>query len=95
MSLLTKEKIAQVISEEKLTDWELREKEIEKQYIFKNFAEAMVFVNKVAEIAETLDHHPDIRIVWNKVNLIIATHSAGGLTEKDFQLAAKINGLAG
>ena len=66
-------------------------KAIEKNFQFKDFKETMLFVNAIAEIAETLAHHPDIKIVWNKVNLVISTHDKGGLTEKDFQLASQID----
>jgi 4a-hydroxytetrahydrobiopterin dehydratase len=61
---------------------------------FENFKSAMAFVNRVADEAEALDHHPDILIHgWNKVRLSVMTHSVGGLTEKDFKLAERINGL--
>lgn len=59
---------------------------------FKNFKEAMSYVNKVADIAEELDHHPDINIHdWNKVQLSVMTHSENGITEKDFQLLEKLH----
>jgi 4a-hydroxytetrahydrobiopterin dehydratase len=66
---------------------------IEKLFQFKNFTEAMVFVNKVAEIADEQNHHPDIFIQWNKVTLILWTHAIKGLFENDFILAAKIDEL--
>jgi 4a-hydroxytetrahydrobiopterin dehydratase len=66
---------------------------IEKLFKFKNFAEAIIFVNKVAEIAEEQDHHPDIFIQWNKVTLTLWTHAIKGLFENDFILAAKIDEL--
>lgn len=66
---------------------------IEKFFQFKNFTEAMVFVNKVAEIADEQDHHPDIFIQWNKVTLTLWTHAIKGLFENDFILAAKIDEL--
>jgi 4a-hydroxytetrahydrobiopterin dehydratase len=58
-----------------------------------DFNGAMALVNEVAGLAEAADHHPDITIRWNKVTLILSTHSAGGLTEKDFALARQINAL--
>ena len=64
---------------------------IEKLFQFKNFTEAMVFVNKIAEIADEQDHHPDIFIQWNKVTLTLWTHAIKGLFENDFILAAKID----
>ena len=57
---------------------------------FKDFAEAMSFVNLVAAKAEEVDHHPDIDIRWNKVRLTLSTHSEGGITEKDLDLARQI-----
>ncbi len=60
----------------------------------KDFGEAMVFVNAVAQLAEAANHHPDIDIRWNTVTLRLSTHSAGGLTQHDIDLAAAIDGLA-
>lgn len=62
---------------------------------FKDFVTAMAFVNAMVEPAEALDHHPDITIRYNQVTLAITTHDAGGLTELDFQLAARIAALQG
>ena len=56
----------------------------------KDFAEAMKFVNRVAEKAEEANHHPDIDIRWNKVRLVLSTHSEGGITQKDLDLARQI-----
>ncbi len=75
---------------EAIPGWENNGKEITRAYKFKDFAEAMAFVNKVAGLAEAADHHPDIDIRYNKVRLTLSTHSAGGLTEKDFSLALQI-----
>lgn len=66
---------------------------ITKQFKFKNFKESMDFVNKVADLAESEGHHPDIKIVWNKVQLDLFTHAVGGLSENDFIMAAKIDKL--
>ena len=76
----------------KLTGWELKEGAIGKLYKFKDFPEAVAFVNRIVPLAEAADHHPDIDIRYNKVRLTLSTHSAGGLTEKDFQLARQIDG---
>lgn len=75
--------------------WEvLDDKKIRKNYKFKDFKEAMGFVNKVAELAEQEGHHPDILIHgWNKVRLELSTHAIGGLSENDFILAAKIDAI--
>ncbi len=71
--------------------WELtRNKAIQKKFSFGNFKEALSFVNQVGELAEKSDHHPDITINYNKVTLTLSTHSAGGLTNKDFDLAGHI-----
>lgn len=78
----------------RIPEWETDEKKLERTFEFDDFASAIDFVNAVAEIAEEEDHHPDIDIRWNKVHLTLATHSAGGLTELDFQLAIKIDTLA-
>ncbi len=73
------------------TDWEVVEaKKIKKQFKFKNFKEAMHFINKVAELAESENHHPDMHIYYNRVIIELWTHAAGGLSENDFILAAKV-----
>ncbi len=79
----------------KLKEWKLIKKEISKQFVFKDFINAIGFVNKVAILAEKFDHHPDIDIRWNKVTLTLSTHSAGGLTEKDISLAQEIENVKG
>jgi 4a-hydroxytetrahydrobiopterin dehydratase len=61
---------------------------------FDDFKAALTFVNRVGDIAEQLDHHPDVDIRWNKVTLTLSTHSAGGLTERDFTLAHRIDDRA-
>ena len=66
---------------------------IEKKFRFKDFAEAMKFVNKVAAVAEEEGHHPDITINWNKVTLQLSTHAIKGLSENDFIMAAKVDKL--
>ena len=65
------------------------ERQLEKEYQFKDFREALDFTNKVGELAEAQGHHPDIYLAWGKVNLTIWTHKINGLTESDFVLAAK------
>lgn len=66
-------------------------KKITREFKFKDFKEAMAFVNKVAETAEAEGHHPDIYIFYNIVRFELSTHAIGGLSENDFILAAKIN----
>jgi 4a-hydroxytetrahydrobiopterin dehydratase len=76
-----------------LNGWTQDDEAICKQYAFDDFAAAMTFVNRVAELAEEADHHPDIDIRYNKVTLVLSTHSAGGLTNKDIVLAQQIEAL--
>jgi 4a-hydroxytetrahydrobiopterin dehydratase len=74
-----------------LPGWELSKgKAIQKKFSFGAFKDALAFVNQVGELAEKSDHHPDITINYNKVTLVLSTHSAGGLTTKDFDLAGHI-----
>jgi 4a-hydroxytetrahydrobiopterin dehydratase len=80
---------------EKTPGWALAEqgKRLERSFEFRDFVEAMRFVNRVAELAEEEGHHPDIAIHWNRVSLALWTHKIGGLHENDFILAAKIHRL--
>ena len=71
--------------------WEIKNSHVFRQFKFKNFIEAMKFVNKIAETAENEGHHPDISIHYNKVEIEIWTHAVNGLSENDFILAAKIS----
>jgi 4a-hydroxytetrahydrobiopterin dehydratase len=75
---------------QRLPGWERRGNEIVKTFTREDFAHAMVFVNEVAGAAEAAGHHPDIDIRWNKVTLALSSHAEGGLTDSDFQLAARI-----
>jgi 4a-hydroxytetrahydrobiopterin dehydratase len=74
--------------------WKQRGKTIQRTFKFDDFVAAVKFVNQVAKLAEKAWHHPDIDICWNQVTLTLSTHSEGGLTEKDFELAKKGNRLA-
>jgi len=74
-----------------LTDWGLAGDAIRRRYKFTSFKESIAFVNKVAELAERADHHPDILIEYDKVTLTLSSHDAGGLTERDFSLARSID----
>ncbi|UCF60668.1 MAG: 4a-hydroxytetrahydrobiopterin dehydratase [Anaerolineaceae bacterium] len=65
------------------------EHHLEKEYKFKDFQRALDFTNKVGELAETVDHHPEICLTWGRVRITIWTHSIGGLSEADFVFAAK------
>ncbi len=66
---------------------------LEKDFKFTNFREAMDFTNRVGELAEAEGHHPDIHLSWGNTKLVLWTHKVGGLTESDFILAAKADGL--
>jgi 4a-hydroxytetrahydrobiopterin dehydratase len=76
-----------------LPEWELDKKAIERTFEFDEFPDAIDFVNGVAELAEEMEHHPDIDIRFNKVRIVLSTHSKGGLTEMDFDLAERIGNL--
>lgn len=89
MTALTNQQILEHLK--LLNSWIYVNNSISKEFVFKDFIGAISFVNSVALEAEKMDHHPDILIYgWNKVKINLSTHSAGGVTEKDFQLAQKI-----
>lgn len=90
-SLLTEPQIAERLSG--LPAWQRAGSTLERRFVFPDFAAALRFVNAVAEVAEAAGHHPDIDIRWNTVRLALSTHSAGGLTARDFDLAEKIDHL--
>jgi 4a-hydroxytetrahydrobiopterin dehydratase len=76
-------------------DWTEQDDALVRDFEFSDFAAALAFVNRVGQAAEEADHHPDILLHgWNKVRLTLSTHSEGGLTEKDRDLAAAIDPLA-
>ena len=77
----------------RIPEWETNKKSIERTFEFDDFDQAIDFVNAVAEIADEEEHHPDIDIRWNKVRLVLFTHSEGGLTDLDFQVAEKLDTL--
>ena len=78
-----------------LSGWTRDDDEIRKEFKFGDFKEAMVFVNHVADAANAADHHPDIDIRYNKVLMSLSTHSEGGVTENDIDMASKIDAAAG
>jgi 4a-hydroxytetrahydrobiopterin dehydratase len=73
--------------------WARRSSSIRRKFGFKGFMEAVDFVNRIARKAEKNDHHPDIDIRWNKVTLVLSTHSEGGLTGKDFLMASACSAI--
>ena len=71
--------------------WKFKNDAIHKEYSFASFRDSIVFVNRIASIADDLDHHPDIDIRYSKVRLTITTHDSGGVTQKDLSLAERID----
>jgi len=76
-----------------LQHWEWTQGEIRRSWTFEDFRAAIGFVNRVAQLAQESNHHPDIEIRFNHVTLVLSTHSAGGLTNQDFGLAGQIDAL--
>jgi 4a-hydroxytetrahydrobiopterin dehydratase len=77
-----------------LPGWLITDGILTRTFVFNDFVAALAFVNRVGEAAEAAGHHPDIDIRWNRVRLALVTHDAGGLTTKDFDLAAVAERLA-
>lgn len=77
-----------------LAGWEGNTAALRKEFRFRDHVEAMAFVTKVALVAERMNHHPDLRIEYNRVELSLSTHDAGGVTELDFALAEEIERYA-
>ncbi len=90
MKLLTAQEAASRLST--LSAWQIEAGELTRTFSFKDFTAALAFVNRVGGQAEKAGHHPDIDIRYNKVRLGLVTHDSGGLTTKDFDLAAVIDG---
>jgi 4a-hydroxytetrahydrobiopterin dehydratase len=80
-----------------LAGWSVRDTgsgaRLGKEFKFRNFVEAVQFVNQITEVAEAEGHHPDLQVSWGRVGVLLWTHTAAGLTENDFVLAAKIDRL--
>ena len=91
MPLLDKDEVQERLTS--LPGWKEQEGEIIRYLEFPDFVAAMDFVNSVAAKAEAAGHHPDIDIRYNRVRLALVSHDAGGLTQRDFDLAAAIEGL--
>jgi 4a-hydroxytetrahydrobiopterin dehydratase len=91
MAKLDDAAIARALAE--LPGWQRQGDALVREFRFKNFREAMAFVNRVAELAEEQRHHPDITIRYNRVQLALSTHEAGGITERDVELARAIDAL--
>ena len=93
--------MAEVLGEEQIeaaladlgNGWSRDGERIAKEFELKDFVGSVEFVNRIVPEAEGMNHHPDLEISWNKVRVSITNHSAGGLTEADFELAGKIDGV--
>jgi 4a-hydroxytetrahydrobiopterin dehydratase len=89
MALLSNAEIQEKIKG--MQGWSSVGNTIQKKYTFASFLPAIAFVNKIAQAAERADHHPDITINYNQVGISLSTHSKGGVTDKDFNLAGQID----
>ena len=74
-------------------DWQIESGELVRTFLFKDFRASLAFVNEIGDLAEKAGHHPDIDVRYNKVRLALVTHDAGGITQKDFDLAAAADKL--
>jgi len=91
MARLTDEEIEQRLTG--MDGWERDGDAIRKTFEGEDFMSSVKLVNALAPLAEEMNHHPDLEISWNKVTVSLSTHSEGGLTESDFELAGRIDGL--
>ena len=92
MPVLTKDQVDSRL--QSLSGWQRSGDEISKEFKFGDFEQAMLFVNRVADAANAADHHPDITINYNRVTMTLSTHSEGGVTDKDIDMASKIDAAA-
>lgn len=79
----------------RLDGWQRNGKNLTKRFKFANFIEALKFINRAGKIAQAADHHPDVKFGWGYAEFFITTHDAGGLTDKDFDLAKAIDEING
>jgi 4a-hydroxytetrahydrobiopterin dehydratase len=93
MATLTPAQVAEEIAA--TPGWQVSDDRLTRTVTRKDFRDALLFVNAVGFLAERAGHHPDILIAWNAVTLTLITHSAGGLTDKDFALARQVSELTG
>ena len=77
-----------------LPGWKLEGNALTKTFRFPGYGETIAFVNAVAAVAQREDHHPDLSVTWGRITVKLSTHSAGGITDKDFDLARKIEEVA-
>lgn len=90
------EKLSAAVVEQKLTElagWEYKQEKLYRHFVFDNFVEAFGFMSRVALLAEAMNHHPEWSNVYKHVDIFLTTHDACGVSERDFTLADRINGL--
>lgn len=93
MAVLTDSEVQQALA--KLPGWQRNGIAIQRVFQFPDFKAAMVFVNKIADAAEQVNHHPDIDIRYNKVTMALVSHDSGGVTQRDLRMAERINQISG
>lgn len=86
---LTVEEIEKNLND--LQGWTIANEKLARKFTFKNFAESLEFINRIGAIAEKFDHHPDVLFGWGYAEIFITTHDAGGITQRDFELAKAID----
>ena len=92
MAVLSDDEITRRLTE--LSGWERDGNAIKRRFKFEDFLASVDFVNRITPVAEEMNHHPDLAISWNTVECTLSTHSEGGLTDNDFELARQITDLA-
>jgi 4a-hydroxytetrahydrobiopterin dehydratase len=92
MAVLSDDEVQRRLNE--LPGWETDGNALKRRFKFEDFQASVDFVNRITPAAEEMNHHPDIAISWNTVDLTLSTHSEGGITENDFELAAQVDALA-
>lgn len=92
MAVLRDEEIERRLSD--LPGWQRNGDALERQLKFEDFQASVDFVNRITPVAEDMNHHPDLCISWNTVDVTLSSHSEGGITENDFELAHQIDALA-
>ncbi len=91
LPVLTTEQVSKLLAT--LPDWSLEQGKLHREVVFGDFSEAFAFMTRVALAAEKMNHHPEWCNVWNRVDIRLTTHDAGGLTALDFDLADRISAL--
>lgn len=92
MKIISGTELATLLKAKNL-EWKITDRAIQKEFVFENFIEAFGFMSRVAILAEKQNHHPEWSNVYNRVNIMLTTHDAGGVTKKDLRLAESIKAL--